>query len=295
MTVASMTGFARREGGDAQQTWVWEAKSVNGKGLDVRVRVPSGMDRLEHEVRSRAPKVCTRGNISVSLSVERTERRMQLQVNREMLDQLVRLTRELRDEVDADPPRLDGLLAVRGVLETVEEPEDDAAQQAREQAMVADLQGLLDELVEARVREGQALHEMAERHLAEIARLTEEARQCAASQPEALRERLRKQVAELIETRTGLSEERLAQEAALLASKADIREELDRLDAHVTAARELLDGGGAIGRRLDFLCQEFNREANTLCSKASDVALTRIGLSLKNTVEQLREQVQNIE
>ena len=294
MTVASMTGFARREGGDAQQTWVWEAKSVNGKGLDVRVRVPSGLDRLEHEVRGRVPKVCARGNVSVSLSVERADQRLQLRVNREMLDQLVRLTRELREEVDAEPPRLDGLLNVRGVLETVEAPEDESERAAREQAMCADLQALLDDLAAARVQEGTALHQMAESHLAEIARLTEEARQAAASQPAALRERLRKQVQELLDTRTGVSEERLAQEAALLASKADVREELDRLDAHVTAARELLESGGAIGRRLDFLCQEFNREANTLCSKAGDVALTRTGLSLKNAVEQLREQVQNI-
>jgi uncharacterized protein (TIGR00255 family) len=290
-----MTGFARREGGDAEQTWVWEAKSVNGKGLDVRVRVPSGLDRLEHEVRGRVPKVLARGNVSVSLSLERGTRRQQLQVNREMLDQLVRLTRELRTEVDAAPPRLDGLLAVRGVLETVEEPEDETARAAREHAMLADLDALLGDLAAARVQEGAALHEAAERHLAEIGRLSEQARRCAASQPEALRERLRKQVQDLLDTRTGLSEERLAQEAALLASKADVREELDRLDAHVTAARELLDGGGAIGRRLDFLCQEFNREANTLCSKAGEVALTRIGLSLKNAVDQLREQVQNIE
>jgi uncharacterized protein (TIGR00255 family) len=290
-----MTGFARREGGDQQQTWVWEAKSVNGKGLDVRVRVPSGLDRLEHEVRGRVPKALARGNVSVSLTVERGERRQQLQVNREMLDQLVRLTRELREEVDAEPPRLDGLLAVRGVLETVEEPDDEATREAREQAMIADLQGLLDDLAAARVQEGEALHQMAETHLAEIARLTEEARQCAASQPEALREKLRRQVQDLLDTRTGLSEDRLAQEAALLASKADVREELDRLDAHVAAARDLLAEGGAIGRRLDFLCQEFNREANTLCSKAGDVALTRTGLSLKNAVEQLREQVQNIE
>jgi uncharacterized protein (TIGR00255 family) len=290
-----MTGFARREGGDAEQTWVWEAKSVNGKGLDVRVRVPTGLDRLEHEVRGRVPKVLARGNVSVSLSLERGARRQQLQVNREMLDQLVRLTRELRTEVDAAPPRLDGLLAVRGVLETVEEPEDETARAAREHAMLADLDALLGDLAAARVQEGAALHETAERHLAEIGRLSEQARRCAASQPEALRERLRKQVQDLLDTRTGLSEERLVQEAALLASKADVREELDRLDAHVTAARELLDGGGAIGRRLDFLCQEFNREANTLCSKAGEVALTRIGLSLKNAVDQLREQVQNIE
>jgi uncharacterized protein (TIGR00255 family) len=290
-----MTGFARREGGDSHQTWVWEAKSVNGKGLDVRPKVPAGYDQLDQQVRAAVPKVCARGNVGVQLTVDRGERRMQLQVNREMLDQLVQLTRELAQEVDAERPRLDGLLAVRGVLETVEEPEDDALRAERERRMAADLQAVLDELAAARRQEGEHLKATADAHLAEIERLTRQARESAASQPDALRARLEKQVQELLEARTGVSEERLAQEAALLASKADVREELDRLDAHVTAARELLAEGGAVGRRLDFLCQEFNREANTLCSKAADVALTRIGLSLKNAVEQLREQVQNIE
>ena len=295
VTVASMTGFARREGGDAQQTWVWEAKSVNGKGLDVRARVPQGCEALEHQVRTAVPKVCARGNVSVSLTVDRGERPLHLQVNRDMLDQLVALSKQIGDEIDAAPPRLDGLLAVRGVLETVEAPEPESERAAREQRMVADLQALLDDLAAVRRQEGAHLKDTALGHLSEVERLTQQAEQTAAVQPDALRERLRKQVAELLESAGGLSEDRLAQEAALLASKGDVREELDRLSAHVGAARELLEEGGAIGRRLDFLCQELNREANTLCSKSPDVALTRIGLALKNAVEQLREQVQNVE
>lgn len=290
-----MTGFARREGGDSQQTWVWEAKSVNGKGLDVRVRVPQGAEALEQQVRSAVSRVCARGNVSVNLSIDRSERPLRLQVNRELLDQLVGLTRELGGELEAAPPRLDGLLAVRGVLETVEEPESESERSARLERMAADLATLLDDLAAVRRQEGAHLKETALGHLGEIERLTKDASETAAVQPDALRERLRRQVAELLETSSGLSEDRLAQEAALLASKADIREELDRLAAHVGAARELLEEGGAIGRRLDFLCQELNREANTLCSKSPDVALTRIGLALKNAIEQLREQVQNIE
>jgi uncharacterized protein (TIGR00255 family) len=207
----------------------------------------------------------------------------------------VSVTNTLQQEVNAAPPRADGLLGVRGVLETVEASEDAAERGAREARMAADLDALLTDLAATRRDEGAHLAATTRGHLDEIARLAEEARGAAEAQPEALRERLRRQVAELLEAQVGVPEERLAQEAALLASKADVREELDRLDAHIAAARELLDAGGVIGRRLDFLCQELNREANTLCSKAQDVALTRIGLALKNGIEQLREQVQNIE
>lgn len=290
-----MTGFARREGGDGAQTWVWEAKTVNGKGLDVRARLPQGYEALEPRVRSAVQRVCARGTVNVSLSVDRGERPLQLQVNRPMLEQLIALTRELQDELDAAPPRLDGLLAVRGVLESVEAPEAEGTHAAREERMVADLEQLVSDLAAGRQREGATLKEMALGHLAEIERLTAEARDSAAAQPKALHDRLRRQVGDLLDGSNGLSEERLAQEAALLASKADVREELDRLGAHVAGSRELLEGGGAIGRRLDFLCQELNREANTLCSKSSDIALTRTGLALRNAIEQLREQIQNIE
>ncbi len=295
MSVASMTGFARCEGGDEALTWTWEVKSVNARGLDIRCRVPSGMEALEARARAAVPKVCARGNVTVSLNVDRGERGARLQVNRELLDQLVRLTRELKEEVDAAPPRLDGLLAVRGVLETVEDSEAPEAKAAREAKLAEDLDAALADLAEARRAEGAHLRGVAHAHLDEIARLTAQARETASAQPEALRERLRRQIRDILDAEPNLPEERLAQEVALIAAKADVREELDRLDAHDTAARELLEQGGAIGRRLDFLCQEFNREANTLCAKAQDVELTRIGLALKNRVEQLREQVQNIE
>ncbi len=290
-----MTGFARREGGDAKLTWIWEAKSVNGKGLDVRCRLPSGMEALESKVRAAVPRFCARGSVTVSLTLDRGERSMRLQVNRDMLEQLVRLTRELQQEIEAEPPRLDGLLAVRGVLETVEELDDPAALADREARMAEDLDQLMEQLAETRREEGARLKAMALAHLGRVSELTIQAAATAEAQPETLKGRLRRQLDELLEAETGVSEERLAQELALLITKSDIREELDRLTAHEAAARELLEEDSAIGRRLDFLCQEFNREANTLCSKAQDVGLTRIGLALKNAVEQLREQIQNIE
>jgi uncharacterized protein (TIGR00255 family) len=295
VTVASMTGFARREGGDDTVTWTWEAKSVNAKGLDVRVRLPTGLDALEPKVRTAAQAHLARGNLSVNLNIDRGSRPMTLQVNRDLLDQLLDVAAELQGRIDAAPPRVDGLLNVRGVLETVETPEGDDVRASREAAMAADLDALLAELAAVRRDEGARMKAAVLAHLDEIARLAAEARTTAEAQPEALRERMRRQVAELLDAEVGVPEDRLAQEAAILANKSDVREELDRLDAHEAAAREMLDGGGVIGRKLDFLCQEFNREANTLCSKAQDVALTRIGLALKNSVEQLREQVQNIE
>ena len=290
-----MTGFARRDGADGRIAWTWEVKSVNGRSLDVRCRLPSGYDGLEPSVRAAVQARCARGNVQVSLSLDRAETPQTLQVNRELLNQLLTLVGELQEQVDAAPPRLDGLLAVRGIIETLEEPESEETRAARETALKADLDAVIDELVAARRREGAHLEQAVRGHLDEIARLAAMAAEAAAAQPEALRERLRQQVDELLEAQPGLPEERLAQEAAVLATKADVREELDRLQAHVSAARELLDEGAAVGRRLDFLCQELNREANTLCAKSPDVELTRVGLALKNAVEQLREQVQNVE
>jgi len=293
--VSSMTGFARQDGGDGALTWTWEAKSVNGKNLDLRCRVPSGYEALEVAARAAAQARCTRGNLQLTLNVNRGQVPVKLQVNRELLDQLVGLMRELESEVRAEPPRLDGLLAVRGVLETVEEEDTKEQMEVRTAAMEADLVLALEALIAMRRAEGRRLEVMASGHLEEIERLTAAAGETAAARPEALRARLKAQVEELLEASPALPEERLAQEAAVLATKADVREELDRLGAHIGAARELLAEGKAIGRRLDFLCQELNREANTLCSKSQDVALTRIGLDLKAAVDQLREQIQNIE
>lgn len=290
-----MTGFARQEGGDGTLAWTWEIKSVNGKNLDLRCRVPSGYEALEVAARTIVQAGCARGNLQLTLIVNRGQAPVKLQVNRDVLDPLLDLIRELEGEVRAEPPRLDGLLAVRGVLETVEEQESEEQMAARAAAMEADLVLALEALIAMRRAEGLRLDAMAAGHLAEIERLTAAAGETAAVRPEALRARLKAQVEELLEAAPALSEERLAQEAAVLAAKADVREELDRLGAHVAAARELLAEGQAIGRRLDFLCQELNREANTLCAKSQDVALTRIGLDLKAVIDQLREQVQNIE
>ena len=290
-----MTGFARRDGGDATVSWTWEIKSVNGRSLDVRARLPQGYESLDPVVRTAVAAACARGNVQVNLSMKRGSAPQQLQVNEELLDQVLALMARLEARTQAAPPRLDGILALRGVLEAVEEEEAPEDQDARLAALQSDLEAGLEALLAMRAAEGARLLGMARGHIDEIERLAQAARDCAATQPETLRQRLKEQIALLREENTGVSEDRLAQELAILAGKADVREELDRLAAHVEAARELLDQGGAVGRKLDFLCQEFNREANTLCSKSVDVQLTRIGLDLKSSIEQLREQVQNVE
>ncbi len=290
-----MTGFARHEGGDDVMTWVWEVKSVNGRNLDLRLRLPQGFEALEAEVRKLVPEHLARGNVQIALVVDRSRLPLRYRVNRELLQQLVGLTQELGDDLPAAPPRLDGLLAIKGVLEPEENAEEDAVAEARNAAMLSDLTAALSKLARARAEEGTRLEAVIADHLEAFDKVVETAGKSAELQPEALRARLARQVAELLEASPGLPEERLAQEAALLASKADIREELDRLRSHLESARDLMKAGGAVGRRFDFLCQELNREANTLCSKSVDMDLTRQGLTMKTLVDKLREQVQNIE
>ncbi len=290
-----MTGFARHDGGDDVMTWVWEVKSVNGRNLDLRLRLPQGFEALEAEVRKLVPEHLARGNVQIALVVDRSRLPLRYRVNRELLQQLVGLTKELGDDLQAAPPRLDGLLAIKGVLEPEENAEEDAVAEARNAAMLGDLTAALGKLALARAEEGARLETVIADHLKAFDEVVEAAGKSAELQPEALRERLERQVAELLEASSGLPEERLAQEAALLASKADIREELDRLRSHLESARDLMKAGGAVGRRFDFLCQELNREANTLCSKSVDMDLTRQGLTMKTLVDKLREQVQNIE
>ncbi len=294
-SISSMTGFARQEGGDGVLSWIWEVKSVNARGLDLRCRVPAGYEALEGAARSRVKAYCSRGNLQITLTIDRSQRPVKLRINREVLDQLTGFLRELEGQVTAAPPRLDGVLAMRGVVEEVEETETAAQSEARAAAMVADLDSVLEALRAMRRVEGRQLEITVSGHLDEIERQSAAALETAAAGPEALRARLRNQVAELLEASPALSEDRLAQEAAVLAVKADVREELDRLRIHAASARELLAQGGPVGRRLDFLCQELNREANTLCAKSWDIALTEIGLETKAAVDQLREQVQNIE
>lgn len=293
MTIASMTGFARAEAASGDRQWVWELRSVNGRGLDIRCRLPTGYDALDPVVRAAVATRCRRGNVSVSLTESR-QQRPRLSVNREALDQILAMMAELKGNADiaAAPPRLDGLLALPGVIERADEQSDPSSAL---ELLTQRLNEALDGLKSMRLTEGGRLVDVATNHIDEIERLTEAARDVAATQPGAIAERLRQQLEVLLGQSPLPSLDRLAQEAALLAAKADVREELDRLAAHVGAVRGLIRTGGAIGRKFDFLCQELNREANTLCSKSADVALTRLGLDLKVAIEQLREQVQNIE
>jgi uncharacterized protein (TIGR00255 family) len=292
-----MTGFARTEGSLDGFSWAWELKSVNSKTLDLRLRLPPGLDHLEPQLRTSLAARLKRGNVSANLSVQRAATAGGgIQVNRAALDQILALVDELAGHTAAAAPRLDGLLGLRGVLESAEEAvETTEIREARSAAVLASWATALQQLVAVREAEGIRLAANLRERLGEIAGFAGAAERSAAAQPPALRERLRTLVAALLDASPALPEERLAQEAALLVAKADIREELDRLKAHLAAADDLLREGAAIGRRFDFLCQEFNREANTLCSKSADIDLTRIGLGLKAAIEQLREQVQNIE
>ncbi|HEY0522055.1 MAG TPA: YicC/YloC family endoribonuclease [Stellaceae bacterium] len=297
MPVVSMTGFARAEGQQGAASWAWEVKSVNGKSLDLRFRLAPGFEALEVPVRTSLAERLRRGNVSVSLAVTRQAAgaQAQLRVNRELLAQVVALAREIAAELDAAPPRVDGLLGIRGVLEAGSEEETPEQRERFLETVLASWNETLDALLRARAEEGARLHEVLSTRIDEIAALVGEAEGSAAAQPGAIQARLRTLVAALLEAGAPVPEERLAQEAALLVGRADVREEIDRLTAHVAAARALLAEAAPVGRRLDFLCQEFNREANTLCSKSADLDLTRIGLALKAVIEQFREQVQNIE
>jgi uncharacterized protein (TIGR00255 family) len=295
MTVASMTGFARAEGHADGTSWVWELKSVNGKALDLRFRLPAGFEALELPLRTSLAERLRRGNVAVTLTVTRTGGNSSLRVNREALAQIIELVRELESEIEAAPPRIDGLLALRGVLETSDATEDEASRERLQAALLKSWDAALVSLNAMRQAEGARLLPVIETRVAEISGLVTDAERSAAAQPAQIKKRLGELLRELLDSLPALPEERLIQEAALIAAKADIREELDRLKAHIAGTEALIAEGIAIGRRLDFLCQEFNREANTLCSKSADIALTRIGLALKAAIEQLREQVQNIE
>ena len=286
-----MTGFARAQGGDAGRRWAWEARSVNGRGLDLRLRLPSGYDRLDASARAAAQKRFHRGSVSLTLSVEKAGEGAAPRVNRALLAEYARLAREIAAESGTAPPRVDGLMALRGVIDAGDESAV-AADTAQDAAILATLDEALAALAQARRAEGETTAAALARDLTEIARLTGEAGSLAALQPAALKAGLTARLAELATT---IAPERLAAEAALLAAKADVREELDRLAAHVDQARGLLAGAAAAGRKLEFLAQEFNREANTLCSKSADLALTRLGLELKTAIDRLREQAANVE
>jgi uncharacterized protein (TIGR00255 family) len=288
-----MTGFARAEGEADGISWIWELKSVNSRSLDLRLRLPPGFDPLEAQLRASLARRCRRGNIAATLSVNRLVPPA-IRINRAVLAQIVALLGELAGDIEAAPPRLDGLIGLRGVIETVED-DPESVVETRRAAVVDGWAVALDRLALARAEEGARLSAMVSAQRAELAGLVEAAAGCAAAQPEAIRARLLTLLGEVSDLAPTMPQERVAQEVAMLVTRSDIREELDRLRAHIAQAGELLERGESVGRQLDFLCQELNREANTLCSKSADIELTRIGLALKAAVEQFREQVQNLE
>jgi uncharacterized protein (TIGR00255 family) len=295
MALSSMTGFARGHGVCGAYAWSWELKSVNAKGLDLRLRLPPGWDAVEVPVRASAAQTLARGNVYGTLTAERKGVAPIVRVNEPVLDAVLATLKGLAGRVEAAQPRLDGILSLKGVIEVLDEDEREDDRRAAEAAVVIGFQQTVAELAAMRRREGEALARVLAQRLAEIAALTARADAAPGRRPEAVKARIAELVAMLLDGSNRLDPDRLHQEAILIASKADIREELDRLASHVAQAQRMIADGGAIGRRLDFLAQELNREANTLCSKSNDVELTNIGLELKSVVEQFREQVQNLE
>ena len=295
MSLASMTGFARTHGLTGAWRWTWEVRSVNSKGLDLRLRLPGGFDALDAGARAAATKALSRGSVSGTLTLAREGEPAAVSLNQPALRTLYTALKEAAAVLGAAPPTLDALLAVRGIVEVVEADLSDEDRAAVTRDALAGFEDALADLGRMRIAEGAALRAILMDRLDGIARLVAAAESLPERQLEAIKARLADQVRALSEAHAGLDPERLHQEAVLLATKADVREELDRLTAHIAAARELLTQGGPVGRRLDFLAQEFNREANTLCSKSNAVALTQIGLDLKLLVDQFREQIANVE
>lgn len=293
--LASMTGFGRASAQAEGATILVEIKSVNGRGLDIRSRLSPGLDSLDGDIRRLIGERAARGSFSVFVNLQRDAASTELVINHQALDAILEAMNALGERIDARRPTLDGIFALKGVLDTKEAPLLPDAEERLNAAILSSIELAMTALVEARRAEGERIGDILDMRLGEIEALTAAAEAHPGRSREAILAKLAEQVAALTDSANGLSEDRLHAEALLLATKADIREELDRLAAHVKAARQLLAQGGPIGRKLDFLSQEFNREANTLCSKSNDVGLTAIGLDLKAAIDQLREQVQNLE
>ena len=295
MVLSSMTGFARSHGASGPYTFEWELKSVNAKGFDLRLRLPPGWDELETLAKKRAGEVLSRGTVYANLNVKRANAVSAIRINEDVLASIVKVAGVLAGRIDAVAPSIDGLLGIKGVIEVVEPESDEAEDKAAKDAAAAAFEQALAQLVEMRRREGVTLGQILMQRMDEIERLAKRAEAAPGRKPEAIRARLAEQVAALLETSERFDPDRLNQEAIMIATKADIREELDRIASHISQVREMLGKGGAVGRRLDFLAQEFNREVNTCCSKSNDLELTNTGMAMKNVVEQFREQVQNLE
>ncbi len=293
MPLSGMTGFGRAEGSAVEWSWAVEARSVNGRNLEIRFRGPPGFDQLDRAAREGAQSRFARGQVTLGVQAKKAEAGAQVRVNQEQLDRYLDLGAPLIAAGRAGPPSLDGLLALRGVLEVVDIEDDPEAQARLEAAMALSVGAALDALAVSRREEGLALTAVLVALVDRIEMLVGQAHTLAEEQPAAIKERFARRMAELIGE--AASADKIVTEAAAMAVKADVREELDRLRAHVDAARAHIIGEGPQGRRLDFLTQEFMREANTLCSKSALSAMTTVGLDLKATIEQFREQVQNVE
>jgi uncharacterized protein (TIGR00255 family) len=295
MPLQSMTGFARREGSSGRYRWVWELRSVNGKGLDLRLRLPQGLERFEPDCRRLAAQYISRGNLQIALSVASAETAVEAVINHEALAAVLKLREQLGDLVDPAPLRFDTLLSIRGIVDFREPEESESEREARDADILAGLEQALADLKGMREEEGAALGRILFAHVDQIERLKSNIERDPSRSPQAIAERLAQQIALVMENASSIDRERLHAEVALLATKADLREEIDRLGAHVAAARDLLTKGGPVGRKLDFLAQEFNRESNTICSKSNTAAVSAAGIELKVVIDQFREQVQNLE
>ena len=295
MSLKSMTGFARTSGHRPPWAWAWEIKAVNAKGLDVRLRLPPGFDRIEAEARAKLTGGLARGTVYATLTAQREATTPQVRINTEILGALVEAVANMPSNPNMRLASLDGLLGVRGVVEVTDAADDEGVLAEAAAAALRGLDAALKDLVQARQTEGAALQAVLGARVERIAALTQGAEDCPGRKVEAVKARLTQALALLTDASPALDPARLHQEALLMAAKADVREELDRLKTHVAAARALLASDAPAGRKLDFLAQEFAREANTLCSKSNDAALTSLGMELRVEIEQFREQVQNIE
>ena len=294
MTLASMTGFARAAGSAGPWRLTWELKAVNAKGLDARLRLAPPFDAIEPDARAKLVQKLTRGTIQAGFTAQREITTPEVRVNQDLLRKLMTAIAAIPLPEMISPATLDGLLSVRGVVEISDAAENEAEILAARASALELLDTALESLVTMRRSEGAVLATVLSARLETIAVLTQAADLSPVRKPEAIQARLAQSLA-MLAGNSNFDQNRLHQEALMLAAKADIREELDRLEAHTTAARDLLAKGGAVGRRLDFLAQELSREANTLCAKSNDASLTALGLELRVEIEQFREQIQNIE
>ena len=292
-TLSSMTGYGRSEASFESWSWVWEVRSVNGKNLDMRMRIPPGFESLEPRIRKAVGQKLARGNLQISLNIHSDDVDGSYSINEGWLKTLIEKGQSFTDSGKVGRPRLDGLYLVKGVVMDGHNSASDPAFKPRNDAIISGLDDMLDSLIRARKSEGKALAEMLDNCVASFEDLNAKARHCAGANIDHIRKKLDEKLHDLLGEK--MSEDRLATETALLAVKADVREELDRLDAHIEQAAKLIKTKGPVGRKLDFLSQEFIREINTMCSKSTDIELTQIGLDMKSVIEQFREQAANVE